>query len=180
MHPASTNLLWKPTPPSGMRSSMHLLSLPARATVCLMQAQGWQNSSVPWWDHRSCEQTERSSHHTPLSWLSCSRKVLHVQDICKACCQLLVKALIFPDVSYRFLLVSIDNALGWITDILKWIRLFCVSVSPVPFLLPHHRIYGFEMLIHIHYSFWDLKGTAKGRAQINKNVKAAMKAGSWL
>lgn len=53
----------------------------------------------------------------------------------------------------------------------------CVSVSPVPFLFLHHRIYGFEMLIHIHYSFYSLKGIAEGRAQINENVKAAMKAG---
>lgn len=130
MHPAPINLLWKPTPPAGMRSSMHPLSLPARATVCLTQAQGWQKSRVSWWDHRSCEQTERSSHHTPLSWLSCSRKVLQAQDICKACCQLLVKALSFPDVSYCFLLEIIDNALGWITDILKLIRLYvCVCLS---------------------------------------------------
>lgn len=56
---------------------------------------------------------------------------------------------------------------------LKMNQIVCVSVSPVPFLFLHHRIYGFEMLIHIHYSFYDLKGTAKGRAQINKNVKAA-------
>lgn len=54
-------------------------------------------------------------------------------------------------------------------------QIVCVSVSPVPFLFLHHRIYGFEMLIHIHYSFYNLKGIAKGRAQINKNVKAAMK-----